>query len=486
MPPAALTVVFLLAATLLAECNNEPFTEAGLAVLCTLSQNQKSLAAEVAAAVTNRATKLEQVQKLKSKLPLMQLETTKYPLAVPVLTTLLTAIETDLSNNLKTFGTSGVKATAANTYAAGRVDEFVALIKQTAHDGTESNTCIKAASGSTITPSKFNGCTTPTFDKEIPGVAATAKAAEQKLPTNAEMKHSSGTSCKITQDDGGGLTGGTNNINLNLLDGFYAHTAGAAWSTPPITTAAKSQTLNKAKTAAAGIQQALTEYPATIPTSEETLAAMISDGALETKMRSSIQQVKQLETEIPAGELENSLTSVFGKKEPNGSRPFTLMLHKLVYEIKSKAAAEQVTFFELTEEQTVQIFQKKLRDLTTAAAKETTLECPSPPNHDADCKGLQTADKCDENPKCSWHKTVKDGEANCKFNATKAEKSGVPETQPQTGGTETTTEKCKGKEQKDCKDGCNWDGKECKDSSFLLNKKFALSVVSAAFVALLF
>nr|APD72568.1 variant surface glycoprotein 1125.6 [Trypanosoma brucei] len=47
-------------------------------------------------------------------------------------------------------------------------------------------------------------------------------------------------------------------------------------------------------------------------------------------------------------------------------------------------------------------------------------------------------------------------------------------------------ERCAGKPEKECKDGCKWEGETCKDSSFLLTKKFALSVVSATFVALLF
>nr|ABU50964.1 variant surface glycoprotein [Trypanosoma brucei rhodesiense] len=47
---------------------------------------------------------------------------------------------------------------------------------------------------------------------------------------------------------------------------------------------------------------------------------------------------------------------------------------------------------------------------------------------------------------------------------------------------------CAGKKQGECEkeNGCKWDGKECKDSSILVNKQFAFSVVSAAFMALLF
>nr|APD73084.1 variant surface glycoprotein 1125.247 [Trypanosoma brucei] len=54
-------------------------------------------------------------------------------------------------------------------------------------------------------------------------------------------------------------------------------------------------------------------------------------------------------------------------------------------------------------------------------------------------------------------------------------------------GDAKTDSKCSEKKKQDeCKDGCKWEDNKCQDSSFLLNKQFALSVVSAAFVALLF
>nr|AGH61035.1 variant surface glycoprotein 469 [Trypanosoma brucei] len=39
---------------------------------------------------------------------------------------------------------------------------------------------------------------------------------------------------------------------------------------------------------------------------------------------------------------------------------------------------------------------------------------------------------------------------------------------------EVKDEKCTGKSKEQCKNGCNWDGKECKDSSFLVSKKYTL------------
>nr|ARB50976.1 variant surface glycoprotein [Trypanosoma brucei] len=55
------------------------------------------------------------------------------------------------------------------------------------------------------------------------------------------------------------------------------------------------------------------------------------------------------------------------------------------------------------------------------------------------------------------------------------------------GATAGTTEKCKGKPEPECTKApeCKWEGKECKDSSFLVDMKLALNMV-AAFVAFLF
>nr|AAS66654.1 variable surface glycoprotein [Trypanosoma evansi] len=122
----------------------------------------------------------------------------------------------------------------------------------------------------------------------------------------------------------------------------------------------------------------------------------------------------------------------------------------------------------------------------TAADKHKTADST---DKEKECnKAKDDKEKCNELKEqgCVFNET---GEPNtkCQFNGTKASKNGVPVTQAQTAGTETTTDKCKGKKQKDCKSpDCKWEDETCKDSSILVNKQFALSVVSAAFVALLF
>nr|APD74664.1 variant surface glycoprotein 1125.4133 [Trypanosoma brucei] len=111
----------------------------------------------------------------------------------------------------------------------------------------------------------------------------------------------------------------------------------------------------------------------------------------------------------------------------------------------------------------------------------------TPSDKAKECETIETDTNCDAKDFCTFQKESTE-EKKCKYNATKATKTGVSLPQTQTGvGTETTTEKCKGRPEKECKSpDCKWEGETCKDSSILVSKKFALSVVSAAFAALLF
>ncbi|EAN80683.1 variant surface glycoprotein (VSG), putative [Trypanosoma brucei brucei TREU927] len=101
---------------------------------------------------------------------------------------------------------------------------------------------------------------------------------------------------------------------------------------------------------------------------------------------------------------------------------------------------------------------------------------------------------------CNKHKSKKTcEEKNCKWEAkggksetegTCKPKEGEGETSAagagDAGASDTAAKKCSDKKkEEECKSpNCKWDGKECKDSSILANKHFAL-MVSAAFVSLL-
>ncbi|EAN80685.1 variant surface glycoprotein (VSG, atypical), putative [Trypanosoma brucei brucei TREU927] len=100
------------------------------------------------------------------------------------------------------------------------------------------------------------------------------------------------------------------------------------------------------------------------------------------------------------------------------------------------------------------------------------------------CNQIVTEETCNKENECSYEKES-DGTKRCKYNATKATANGVPVTQPQKGPAKTTENKCKWKPEKDFKSpDCKWDGKECKNSSIIANKQFAMIV--SAFVAMVF
>nr|APD74900.1 variant surface glycoprotein 1125.4681 [Trypanosoma brucei] len=110
-----------------------------------------------------------------------------------------------------------------------------------------------------------------------------------------------------------------------------------------------------------------------------------------------------------------------------------------------------------------------------------TLAQAQPESKEQDCKKHQSKIDCKE--PCKLDENATDPNKKFSLDPVKA----AEQQATQTAGTGegaggTTADKCKGKEQKDCKSPyCNWDGKECKDSSILAIKQ--LTIIVSAFVA---
>nr|APD73147.1 variant surface glycoprotein 1125.332 [Trypanosoma brucei] len=114
--------------------------------------------------------------------------------------------------------------------------------------------------------------------------------------------------------------------------------------------------------------------------------------------------------------------------------------------------------------------------------KETNIKPPATKiTKEEDCSKHTEQNVCVD--PCKWNENATDKTKKCSLDPKKAAEQATQST----GTEDKKEEKCTGKKQGDCEkdSGCKWDGKECKDSSILVNKQFALSVVSA-FVALLF
>nr|APD73241.1 variant surface glycoprotein 1125.476 [Trypanosoma brucei] len=96
----------------------------------------------------------------------------------------------------------------------------------------------------------------------------------------------------------------------------------------------------------------------------------------------------------------------------------------------------------------------------------------------ADCTKLEKVE-CKPEVGCKYNEKTNKCENDPKSSVVQANKEA-------TGGTTNSEgKKCSSKKtERECKDGCKWDGTECKDSSTLVTKHFAL--MAAAFLALLF
>nr|APD72986.1 variant surface glycoprotein 1125.129 [Trypanosoma brucei] len=123
-----------------------------------------------------------------------------------------------------------------------------------------------------------------------------------------------------------------------------------------------------------------------------------------------------------------------------------------------------------------------------------------------ECNNLETKTDCNQhkNPKCKWTKPNVEAGKYCELNETKVTEQATQTGQDGAAGAPAATGCARhGTDKTACendktgdKQNCAWrKGKEgepepekemCRNGSFLLNKQFALTVVSAAFVALLF
>nr|APD74672.1 variant surface glycoprotein 1125.4141 [Trypanosoma brucei] len=142
-----------------------------------------------------------------------------------------------------------------------------------------------------------------------------------------------------------------------------------------------------------------------------------------------------------------------------------------VQRLEALDAKAQAIYTQLTEEQPQSIVSSK-----------TDRHVPSP--HGDKAVGSENNNKknCEKAEKCKWQGTETEGK--CIVDESKVTTQGSTAGTGAAAGTNTEGKKCSEKKTEgECEDGCKWNGKECKDSSILVEKQFALMV--SAFVSIL-
>nr|AAK49482.1 variable surface glycoprotein [Trypanosoma brucei] len=240
------------------------------------------------------------------------------------------------------------------------------------------------------------------------------------------------------------------------------------------------------------VQQAYTTAAGRSPTTDQEYKDLLKDESSRQKLRAAAQTVNNWKPADKPANMDDYLKQVF-KIDANGNSAYVTAMKEISMDVPTKdGETQKKELFEMSEEDLEAALAVEIRRLSSENAKLTTEVKQLRQNQgkqatEDTCNKMKGETACNNKPFCTYNATETDENKKCKFNETKASKSGVSVAQAQTGGTQTTTDKCKDKKKDDCKSpDCKWEGETCKDSSFILNKQFALSVVSAAFAALLF
>nr|APD73402.1 variant surface glycoprotein 1125.1146 [Trypanosoma brucei] len=188
-----------------------------------------------------------------------------------------------------------------------------------------------------------------------------------------------------------------------------------------------------------------------------------SDCAESSMCHKAAQQAGLLSEPTAKKSLAEQLSEAYGKEDDT----VTKKLWKLMQAIPAtKTDDPSMQNRKLHEVEDLDYLVEMLANSTAAEAKprtqsemqqpSTVTEAKDTQENQIHCNSISDKDKCNADPKCSYE-TESDSNKKCKLDAKKALATGVSVAQTQTG--ETTTEKCKGKSEKECKTpDCKWEG----------------------------
>nr|AAX36024.1 variant surface glycoprotein MITat 1.8 [Trypanosoma brucei]CAQ57426.1 variant surface glycoprotein [Trypanosoma brucei brucei] len=443
-------------------CHKAALPIAGLTKVCTFNGELKKAAARATNLISSYVSKLIQLQTLTDDIKLLVTE------GLLNATDEIALIQAagrkgteDMINTLHNDMPKAIYAAATCSLFAGRVDDFVGVF---AGAKGSANYCVKDGDGAYnhAQENKLQGCLEG--DGSFQGISEKEQNEPPRLGTSYKAlqadtvgRTATGSTCALTQHGtNGGESYAENGQNPNVVwgNGLF-------------------------KVANGGAAAAVTDWPIhaqqTITDSKFAACQTKMQEAENTLFQSSNLQTKLLE-------LTNKLPKISGK----------LQIPKSFFDANNPAAGYDVDEAQL---QHLQAALASIRETTEYKTKRKTKlltsskslisaaskKCSEPPaaetvkksntNKKAD-KECDSKGKSECNDPCVWKGTNNEGKCVEKEEAKPEEKK---------------EEKCKDKTKEgDCTGNCKWEGETCKDSSILVTKKFALSVVSAAFVALLF
>nr|ARB51401.1 variant surface glycoprotein [Trypanosoma brucei] len=249
-----------------------------------------------------------------------------------------------------------------------------------------------------------------------------------------------------------------------LSNGGFATIAAGPILEPPITNANINGEITELKNAVQKLQEIKTIADSTLYSTDDTVVKFVARQVF--KVAASDKPTQQQETEIAT-----HIKETYGANAGDFQTKIWRKVENTEVSFNGPKAIET----------------KQLSKVTPEAAVASTIAVSLANQQNSDGKACPQPQAPDNKvEKCVGKKgDACTGDCELDGEICKQKKKGDEENKEKDGKAAST---CAGKKQGECEkeNGCKWEGTECKDSSILLTKKFALSVVSAAFAALLF
>nr|APD72642.1 variant surface glycoprotein 1125.228 [Trypanosoma brucei] len=495
---AALKIVMLVGAALtlhqqqaLAQTAGRPLADAVGKALCTYSKTAKRQAANLAQALDRGITAAKKSQQAQQLATIALAKLPHYREAAATILIYAKNKRAEAEANIENWKGQKTKLVGQAMYSSGRIDELMLMLEghRDGQSAGQTKTCLGAAgNGNTVDEFVKTECDTEQDHNINADESDIEQAAATLSQENRDPEAGGGTNCKITGNLASDYDSHPN--DLSLLGGLLTiHNGGGFKATTTIKTAAAGNKLISALASKVNdIAANLKAHTESAPTTKQELKTLLGSKGARSKLEAANDEYNSWEAGKKPVNFDEHIKKVFGAEDGKDSA-YALALEGISIEVPQKpGTTESKQLYSMQPKDLMAALIGTIAEIQKAAA--TKAPCPkhklTSAESDALCSKIKDANECNSKPFCSYNSTETDTAKKCQFNETKADKSGV--SLPKTGptGTEATTDKCKDKTKDECKSpNCKWEGETCKDSSILVNKQFALSMVSAAFIGLI-
>ncbi|SCU65536.1 Trypanosome variant surface glycoprotein (A-type)/Trypanosome variant surface glycoprotein C-terminal domain containing protein, putative [Trypanosoma equiperdum] len=356
---------------------------------------------------------------------------------------------TEINSELQTIAKTAETTAATAAYAAGRIDEFINVFRSTRNTAGTANVCIiKGSDTDRVEDADLADCLETTIETATHD-AALATLAKPAFNYGAKGTLTATKTCTLTNNDLSAYSGANQGQLTEPKWGagiLHIKHSGNGGGAAVIATDKSALPAHKAaQTAVSAMQHALTDkqYP---PVRHYTdLTKILTDKEVSPAMAEAI-KVTTGKADTPGyTPTAKELQTIFGFTEGETKIKFVEQLKERKVNIKVSKTTKQIGVLELTENQISEGEGQaliKIQQEVSAASEEKVCESTDKKTAEDICSKITGATECGAKPYCSYNETEKDTSKKCKFNSTKAEKSGAPVTQTQTGAAETTTVNC--------------------------------------------